>query len=184
MEVGVRADGGRVEPSAALGDGEALRSVPARVVEHQDDVALAPGAGPPREAGEQRLEEGLREAAAEVPDRLAAGRLHEGDDVQPLVSVVAEGDRPLADRRPDPPPDRLPAEAGRTQCVQPSSAQTSTGRSGCSAAACATASSNFFSAPPAARAWPSGGAAAAGPGPTTRAASAPPSHAADAPPPG
>ena len=102
--------------------------MPAGVVQHEDDVALAPRAGLPREGGEQRLEEGLREAAGEIPDRLAAGRLHEGDHVQPLVPMMAEGDRPLADRRPDPAADRLQAEAGRTQCVQPSSAQTSTGR--------------------------------------------------------
>jgi hypothetical protein len=30
--------------------------VPAGVVEHEDDVAFAPGAGLPREAGEQRLD--------------------------------------------------------------------------------------------------------------------------------
>jgi hypothetical protein len=31
--------------------------------------------------------------------------------VQPLVAVVAKGDRPLAHRRPHPAPDRLQAEA-------------------------------------------------------------------------
>src|ERR687894_3044955 len=91
-------------------DVQALGPMPARVVEHEDDAALAARAGLPREAGEQRLEEGLGEAAAEVPDRLAAGRLHEGDHVQPLVAVMAEGDRPLADGGPDPAPDRLQAE--------------------------------------------------------------------------
>jgi site-specific DNA recombinase len=52
-----------------------------------------------------------REAAAERPDRLAAGRLHEGGDMEPLVAVVAEGDRPLTNGCPDPAPDRLQAEA-------------------------------------------------------------------------
>ena len=46
--------------------------MPARVVEHEDDAALAPGAGLAGEAGEQGGEEGLREAAAEIPDRLAS----------------------------------------------------------------------------------------------------------------
>src|SRR3712207_3196414 len=115
--------------------------MPAGVVEHEDDAALASRAGLAREAGEQFGEQGLREAAAEIPDRLAAGRLHEGGEVEPLVAVVAEGDRSLADRRPDPAPDRLQAGTGWTQCVQPSSAQTSTGRSGCAALASATAAS-------------------------------------------
>src|SRR3712207_309297 len=39
------------------------------------------------------------------------GWLDEGHHVQPLVAVMAEGDRPLAHRCPDPPPDRLQAEA-------------------------------------------------------------------------
>src|SRR5918911_2724164 len=85
--------------------------MPAGVVEGEDDAALAPGAGLAGEGGEQGGEEGLGEAAAEIPDRLAAGRLHEGGDVEPLVAMVAKRDGALADRRPDPAPDRLQAEA-------------------------------------------------------------------------
>src|SRR3954471_18037204 len=85
--------------------------MPAGVVEHEDDAALAAGAGLAREGGEQGSEEGLGEAAAEIPDRLAAGRLHEGGDVEPLVAVMAEGDRSLTPGRPDPAADRLQAEA-------------------------------------------------------------------------
>ena len=70
-------------------------------------MAFPAGAGLAREAGERRLEEGLGEAGREIPHRLAAGRLHEGDHVEPSVAVVAERDRPLAHRRPDPAPDRL-----------------------------------------------------------------------------
>src|SRR5919205_4658602 len=99
MEVGVRLEGVGIE------------LLPARVVEHEDDAALASGAGLAGEGGEQRGEEGLGEAAAETPDRLAAGRLHEGGDVEPLVATVAESDWPLADGRPDPTPDRLQAKA-------------------------------------------------------------------------
>src|SRR5918994_1241685 len=84
-------------------------SIDYNVIVH--DPALAARAGLAREDGEQCGEEGLGKAAAEIPDRLAAGRLHEGGDVQPLVAVVAEGDRALADRRPDPAADRLQAEA-------------------------------------------------------------------------
>src|SRR5215207_8272680 len=172
-----RAVGRQEDEADPLGDGQALGPVPAGVVEHEDDVALAPGAGFPREAGEQRLEEGLGEAAAEIPDRLAAGRLHEGDHVQPLVAVVAKGDRPLADGRPDPAPDRLQAEAVLILGPDLDRAVGVFGRG------LRDRLVQLFSAPPAARGLPSGDAAAAGPGPTTRAASAPPSRVADAPPP-
>ena len=46
-----------------------------------------------------------------IPHRLAAGRLHEGGNVEPLVAVMAEGNRSLADGRPDPAADRLQAKA-------------------------------------------------------------------------
>src|SRR3712207_8834200 len=74
-------------------------------------MAFSASTGLPREAGEQRLEEGLGKAAAEIPDRLAAGRLHEGDHVQPSVAVVAKSDRSPANWCPDAAPDRLQAEA-------------------------------------------------------------------------
>src|SRR3982751_3662103 len=85
--------------------------MPAGVVEHEDDAALAARTGLAGEGGEQFGEERLGEAAAEIPDRLAAGWLHEAGDVEPLVARVAEGDRPLAPGRRDPAPDRLQAEA-------------------------------------------------------------------------
>ena len=94
-----------------IGDGQAFGSMPAGVVEHEDAAAGAPCTGLAREGGEQFGKEGLGEAAAEIPDDLAAGRLHEGGDVQPLVAVMAEGDRPLTNGRPDPAADRLQAKA-------------------------------------------------------------------------
>ena len=63
----LRAAGRQEHQADPLGDGQALRSVPAGVVQHEDDVAFPAGAGLPREAGEQRLEEGLGKAAAEIP---------------------------------------------------------------------------------------------------------------------
>jgi hypothetical protein len=102
---------GRQEDEAdPVGDGQTLGAMPAGVVEHEDDAALASGAGLAREGGEQCGETGLREAAAQIPDRLATGRLHEGGDVQPLVPVVTKGDRALTHRRPDAAADRLQAE--------------------------------------------------------------------------
>src|SRR3712207_3531248 len=83
---------GRQEDQAdPIGDGKAFGSTPAGVVEREDDAALASRAALAGEGGEQFGEEGLGEAAAEIPDRLAAGWLHEGGDVEPLVAVVAEG---------------------------------------------------------------------------------------------
>ena len=107
----LRAVGREEDEADPLGDDQTLRAMPAGVVEHEDDVALTARPGLAGEGGEQRLEEGFREAGREIPHRLAAGRLHEGDHVQPLVAMVPERDRPLADGGPDPAADRLQAEA-------------------------------------------------------------------------
>src|SRR3712207_8491041 len=53
----LRAVGRQEDEADPLGDGEALRPVPARVVEHQDDVAFAPGADLPRERSEEHTSE-------------------------------------------------------------------------------------------------------------------------------
>src|SRR4051812_48036700 len=42
---------------------------------------------------------------------LSPGGRHEGGDVEPFVAVMAEGDRPLPARRPDPARDRLQPDA-------------------------------------------------------------------------
>jgi hypothetical protein len=128
MEVGVRSEGGGIELATALGDGGAEfvergeMPIDDRLIhqrpemQHEDDAAGAPCTGLAREGGEQFGKEGLGEAAAEIPDDLAAGRLHEGGDVQPLVAVMAEGDRPLTNGRPDPAADRLQAKAVLVLC--------------------------------------------------------------------
>src|SRR4030095_490455 len=46
-----------------------------------------------------------------VPEGLAVDRLHEGGDVQPLVPVMTQRDRPLTFGRPHPPDDRLQPNA-------------------------------------------------------------------------
>src|SRR3954462_13852072 len=45
------------------------------------------------------------------PEGLARGRPHEGGDVQPLVPVMTQRDRPLTLGRPHPPDDRLQPDA-------------------------------------------------------------------------
>ncbi len=76
--------------------------MPAGAVEDENDDAVASGA---RLAGEERegiLEELLVDAGREVPEALAGRGRDEGGDVEPLVAVMAAGDRALAARRPDP----------------------------------------------------------------------------------
>jgi hypothetical protein len=98
---------GRQEDEAdALGDGERL-GVPAGAVEHEDDDPVASGAGLAGEEREDGLEELLVDPGREIPEAFAGRRRDEGDDVEPLVAVVAAGDRALAAWRPDPAQDRF-----------------------------------------------------------------------------
>lgn len=101
----------QVDEPDALRDGQVRLGVPAGAVEHEKDGAVASGAGFAGKEGEQALEQGLRHAVGEIPEHLARGRLHEGRDVEPLVAMVAERDRPLPLRRPHPACDRLQADA-------------------------------------------------------------------------
>jgi len=103
----IRGQEGERDP---LRHGQALGPVPARVVEHEDDVPLAPRPDITGKGGQQLLEQRLGETCREKPDRLAAGRLHEGGDMQPLVAMVAEGYGARTDGRPHTAADRLQPE--------------------------------------------------------------------------
>jgi hypothetical protein len=107
----LRAVGGLIDQANAVGDGKILWAVPARVVEHDDNDALAAGAGLAREGAEQFGKERLVDAVREVPHGLTARRRHERGEIKPFVAMMAERDRALADWRPDAPMDRLQAEA-------------------------------------------------------------------------
>ena len=85
--------------------------MPAGLVQHEHDDALASGPGLLGEGGQQSGKERLGDAGGEIPDRLAREGLGEGRDVKPLVAVMAECDRALALGRPDAAQDRLQAEA-------------------------------------------------------------------------
>src|SRR3712207_6417997 len=65
--------------------GEALGAMPAGVVEHEHDVAPPARPGLPREGGEQRLEEGLRQAGREIPHRRSEEHTSELQSRQYLV---------------------------------------------------------------------------------------------------
>lgn len=102
--------GRQIDKSDARRHVEARFGVPSGIVEHEDDDALASGAGFAREGCEQLLEERLVDAVGQIPDGLPARRRNEGGDVEPLVAMVAKRDRSLADGSPDPATDRLQAE--------------------------------------------------------------------------
>src|SRR4051795_13726487 len=85
--------------------------VPAGLVQHEHDAALAAGRAFLGEGRKERGEERLGDAGGEIPDRLARAGLGEGRDVKSLVAVGAERDRALALGRPDAAQDRLQAEA-------------------------------------------------------------------------
>src|SRR5437588_10257759 len=93
-----RTVGGLVDQSDAIWDGQIFRAVPARIVEHENDDAVAPSGGLPGERPEQFGKERLIDPVRDVPDGLSARRRDEGSDVKPLVAVMTERDRPLADR--------------------------------------------------------------------------------------
>jgi hypothetical protein len=99
-----------VDEPDAVGDGQVFRCVPAGIVERENDDAVAPGAGLAGKGYKQFGEEEFVDPVRQIPDRLSAGRVNEGGDVEPFVAVMAERDRPLADRRPDPATDRLQAD--------------------------------------------------------------------------
>lgn len=102
--------GRQVDEPQSIGNGETGSGVPSGAVEDQDDDASGAGADRAGEVGQQPLEERLADAVRQIPDALAAGRLDEGGDVEPLIAVMAEGDRPFADRGPDTAADRLQPE--------------------------------------------------------------------------
>src|SRR5215207_9692678 len=52
----------------------------------------------------------LHTGVGDIPHRLARHRLDEPGHVEPFETVMAECDRPLADRRPHAPRDRLQAD--------------------------------------------------------------------------
>src|SRR5829696_1081581 len=107
---------GQVDQPEALGHDQVRRGVPAGVVEQKHDHALASRPSLAGKQRQQRGEERLGDAVRYVPEGLAGDRLDEGGDVQPLVTVVAERDRPLAFGRPHPSDNRLQPDAVLVNC--------------------------------------------------------------------
>src|SRR3954471_8043179 len=102
---------GQVDGPDPIRNSQVRRSVPAGVVEPEDDDAIPSRPSLTGKQRQQRSKEWLRDPVRDVPDHLAGDRLHEGGHVQPLITVVTERDGPLAFGRPDPAQDRLQPDA-------------------------------------------------------------------------
>src|SRR5215207_5494278 len=108
---------GQVDGPDPIRHSQVGRGVPAGAVEPdprvkpEDDDAIPSRPGLARKQGQQRRKERLGDPVRDGPEGLARDWLHEGGDVQPLVAVVTQRDRPLAFGRPDPTQDRLQADA-------------------------------------------------------------------------
>ena len=85
--------------------------MPARAVEHQDDVLVGTGADLGGERRQERAEQRGVDAIGDEPHDLARGGPHEAVQIKPLVAVMAVGGRTAATRRPDLAQDRFQSEA-------------------------------------------------------------------------
>jgi hypothetical protein len=64
--------------------------MPTGVVEDENDRSLAAGVRLARESGEQqRLEERLGHAVAQIPEGFPARRRHEGGDIKPIETMMS-----------------------------------------------------------------------------------------------
>lgn len=84
--------------------------MPAGIVELKHDALVGPGTDRFGKIGENEFEQLLAHGVGDIPHRLARHRLDEPGHVEPFETVMAECDRPLADRRPHAPRDRLQAD--------------------------------------------------------------------------
>src|SRR3954471_1046606 len=85
--------------------------VPARAVEHQDDVLVGTGADLGGERRQQRAEQRGVDTVGDEPHDLAGGWPDEAIKIEPLVAVMAAGGRTASARRPDLAQDRFQPEA-------------------------------------------------------------------------
>src|SRR5215204_1653300 len=102
---------GQVGEPDPIRHGQVRCGVPAGAVEPEHDDAIPSRPGLARKQGQEPCEERLGDPVRHIPEHLARDRLHEGGDVQPLVAVVTQRDRPLAFGRPHPADDRLQPDA-------------------------------------------------------------------------
>jgi len=99
------------DETKAVGNSQVFGSMPAGVVELKHDALC--GAGPDRfgEVGENEREHLFGDRVGEAPHSSTRFGLDKARHIEPFEPMMAEGDRPLADRRPDSARDRLQAKA-------------------------------------------------------------------------
>ena len=102
--------GGQEDEPDSLGNLQVGLSVPAGVVEDENDDAVAPGSGLFGEGRQQRFEERLRDAVGNVPETFAGRGRDEGRDIEPFKAMMTMSDGAHAYRRPDAARDRLQPE--------------------------------------------------------------------------
>src|SRR5687768_13397456 len=85
--------------------------MPARAVEHQNDVLVGAGARLGGERGQERAEQGGVDAVGDEPHDLARGWSDEAVQIEPLVAVMAAGGWTAATWRPDLAQDRFQSKA-------------------------------------------------------------------------
>jgi hypothetical protein len=78
----------------ALRNFQILGDMPARAVEHQDDVLVHAGTNLGGERGQERAEQRGVDAVGDEPHDLASGGPDEAVQIKPLVSVMAAGGQP------------------------------------------------------------------------------------------
>lgn len=84
--------------------------MPAGLIEHKNDVLVGTSPHLPGEGRQDRAEQGGVDAIDDEPDHRPGGRSNKAAEIQPLVPVVAVGDRAATAWRPDFAKDRLQAD--------------------------------------------------------------------------
>ena len=81
--------------------------VPPGAVKHQHNLLVWTSANLTRELGQFDLEDRDADGGGQMKDRPPGGRMDEADEVPPRKTVLDDGGRTLANRRPDPPQERF-----------------------------------------------------------------------------
>ena len=110
---------GQKEQVDVLGDPEVdAGRFPARPIEHQHDLLVGASTRLARELGQLHCKHGDADGGGQMKERPTGGGMDEADEVAPGKAVLHHRHRPLTDRRPDAPQERLQADAmliGRPQ---------------------------------------------------------------------
>jgi len=110
--------GGQEQQVDMLRHPQARAGVSPRPIEHQDDLLRRAGPHLAGEGSELHLEEGYRDTGGQVEEGATTGGMHEAHQRAPGEAVAHQRGGSPPNRRPDPPQERLQADAvlvGRPQ---------------------------------------------------------------------